>query len=118
MPVNTLRTSWNLDLEAFQNKELPVACMKGNCTDDRKRLVSSFADDDGVGDAADRRNHIHIRRYNRNLDDDLGAASKENQIVQDSIGLVQLAIWLAVRNLAQADTEQMVAGQILVILPA
>ena len=88
MPVNTLRTSWNLGKEASQNKELPVACMKGNCTDGRKRAESSFAGD-GVGGAYLRN---HILHYNRNLDDALGAASQENRIVQDSIDLVRLVI--------------------------
>lgn len=95
-----------------------MACMKGNCTDDRKRSVSSSAGDgDGV---ADRRNHIRIHRYNHthnhNLGDDLGAALQENRIGQDSIDLVQLVIQPVVRNPAQADTEQTVVGQIQVIL--
>ena len=77
--------------------------------DDRKRAGSSFADD-GVAGVADPRNHIRI------LDDNLVVALQDNRIVRDSIDLVQLVILPAVRTLAQADMEQMVAGQIQMIL--
>ncbi len=82
--------------------------------DGRNRAGSSFAGNgvgvDGV--VSNLRNHIH--HY---LVDGLGAAL-DNRIVQDSIDLVLLVIEPAVRNPAQADTEQSVAGQIQVILHA
>jgi hypothetical protein len=80
MPINTLRTSWNLGyVQAFQDKVLPVAYMNGNRTDGRKRAGSSSADD-GVADVAVRRN--------RNP----GATFQENRIVRDSIDLALLVI--------------------------